>query len=78
VAVISLPAVIQNLPDALLGDTKDLSQRRCGLTLLVSCANFSIAFAFGGCAVVDRELREFQAAIRDSHRERHGEQHLGE
>jgi hypothetical protein len=27
-AVTSLPAVIQNLPDTLFGDAKDLSQRR--------------------------------------------------
>jgi hypothetical protein len=27
-AASSLPAIIQNLPDALLGDTKYLSQRR--------------------------------------------------
>jgi hypothetical protein len=32
----SLPAIIQNLPDALLGDAKDLSQRRYRLAVLVS------------------------------------------
>ena len=58
-AVTSLPAIIQNLPDALFGDAKDLSQRRYRLAFLVSCADFSIAFAFGGSAIGDRGLREF-------------------
>jgi hypothetical protein len=46
-ALTSLPAIIQNLPDALFSDAKDLSQRRYRLTLSVSCADFSITFALG-------------------------------
>jgi hypothetical protein len=74
----SLPAVIQNLPDALLRDAKNLSQRCYRLTVLMTSTNFSIAFALGGRTIGDRRLRENHAAVRDSHRERHGEQHLGE
>jgi hypothetical protein len=76
--VASLPAIFQNLPDTLLGDAKHLSQCRYRLAFFVSCADFSIPRAFEGGAIGDRELGEFEAAIRDSHRERYGEQHLGE
>lgn len=55
----SLPAIIQNLPDALLSDAKDLGQRCYRLTLLVWCADFSIAFALGKSAIGDRKLRAF-------------------
>jgi hypothetical protein len=58
-AVPSLPALIQNLPDALLGDAKDLCQRRYRLAFFVASANLSIAFAFGGSPIGYRELREF-------------------
>ena len=75
---ISLPAIVQNLPDTLLGDAKDLSQRRYRLTFLVSCANLSIAFALRESAIGDGKSGEFEAAIRDGHRECHREQHLGE
>jgi hypothetical protein len=74
----SLPAIIQDLPDALLGDAKDLSQRRYRLAFFVASADFSIAFAFGECAIGDRRLRKNHAAVRDRHRERHGEKNLGE
>jgi hypothetical protein len=77
-AVTSLPAIVQDLPDTLFGDPKDFSHSGYRLTILVSCADFSIAFAFGGRTIRNGELREFEAAIRDRHRERHGEQHLGE
>jgi hypothetical protein len=77
-AAASLPTIIQDLPDALLGNAKHLSQCRYRLTFLVSCADFSITFALGESAIGDGEMREFQAAIRDRHRERHGERHLGE
>jgi hypothetical protein len=77
-ALTSLPAIIQNLPDALFGDSKNLSQCRYRLAFLVSCADFSIAFALGESAIGNGGLREGYATIRDSHRERHGEKHLGE
>jgi hypothetical protein len=41
---------VDDLPDALLSDAKHLSQCGYGLTFFVSCANFSIARAFGGSA----------------------------
>jgi hypothetical protein len=58
-AVTSLPAVIQDLPDALFGDAKYLSECRYRLAILVAGTNFSIAFAFGGSAIGDGKLREF-------------------
>jgi hypothetical protein len=58
-ALTSLAAIILNLPDALFGDAENLSQRRYRLAVFVSCTNFSIAFAFGGCAIGDGDLREF-------------------
>jgi hypothetical protein len=47
----SLPAIIEDLPDTLLGNAKHPSQCRYRLTLLVSCADFRIPFAFGGSAI---------------------------
>jgi hypothetical protein len=58
-AVTSLPAIIQNLPDALLGDTKDLSQSGYRLAVFVAGTNFSVAFAFGRSTIGYGELREF-------------------
>jgi hypothetical protein len=58
-SAISLPATIQDLPDALLGNAKHLSQRRYRLTFLVAGTDFGIAFGFGGSAIRDGELREF-------------------
>jgi hypothetical protein len=46
-ATTSLPTIIQDLPDALLGDAKGLSQCGYRLTFLVTGADFSIARAFG-------------------------------
>jgi hypothetical protein len=69
---------VNDLPDALLSDTKHLSQGRYRFSFVVTSADFSIPRASGGGAIGDRELGEFEAAIRDSHRERYGEQHLGE
>jgi hypothetical protein len=74
----SLPAIIQDLPDALLGNAKDFGQRRYRFAFFVSCADFSIACAFAERAIGNGGLREKSAAIRDRHRERHGEQNLGE
>jgi hypothetical protein len=59
IAAISLPAIIQDLPNTLLGDAKNLSQRRYSLTFLMTGTDFSIAFALGGSAIGDGELREF-------------------
>ena len=58
-AVSSLPAIVQNLPDTLLGDAKYLNQRPYRLTFLVAGADFSIAFAFGGSTIGYGRLREF-------------------
>jgi hypothetical protein len=77
-ATTSLPAIIEDLPDALLGNAKHLSQCRYRLTFLVPCADFSIAFALEDSAIGDGGLRKNHAAIRDSHCERHGEKNLGE
>ena len=55
----SLLAIIQNLPYTLLSDTKDLSQCRYPLSVFAASTNFTIAFALGGSAVGDGELREF-------------------
>jgi hypothetical protein len=74
----SLPTIMEDLPDTLLGDAQYLSQRRYRLACLVPSADFSIACAFGGRAIGNRGLREKHAAVRDCHRERHGKQHLGE
>jgi hypothetical protein len=57
--VTSLPAIIQNLPDALLSDTKDLSQCRYRLAVFMTSADFSITFALGGSAIEYGEMREF-------------------
>jgi hypothetical protein len=57
--VTSLPAIIQNLPDTLFSDAKNFSQRGYRLTVLVSCADFSITFAFGESTIGDGRLREF-------------------
>jgi hypothetical protein len=57
--VTSLPTIIQNLPDALLGDAKNLSQRRYRLAVLVAGAYFGITFAFGERTIGDGRLREF-------------------
>jgi hypothetical protein len=77
-ALYSRATVIEDLPNPLLGDTKNLSQRRYRLTFQVTGTDFSVARALGRRAIGDRGLRENQAAIRDSHREGNGEQHLGE
>jgi hypothetical protein len=77
-AVPLLPAIIQDLPDALLSDAKHLSQRRDCLASLVTGSDFSIARAFGRSTIGDRRLRKSQAAIRDGNREYHREQNLGE
>ena len=58
-ALTSLPALIENLPDALFSNAKNLSQRRYRLAVFVASTNFSIAFAFGGSAIRDGELRDF-------------------
>jgi hypothetical protein len=58
-AVASLPAIVQNLPDTLLGDAKYLSQRRYRLASFVASMDFSITFAFGRSTIGDGELREF-------------------
>jgi hypothetical protein len=58
-SAISFTAIIQNLPDALFGDAKYLSQRRDRLTFLVTGTDLNIARAFGGSAIGDRKLREF-------------------
>jgi hypothetical protein len=69
---------MQDLPDTLLSDAKDPSQRRYRLTFLVTSTDFSIARTLGGSAIGDRRMRENQAAIRDNCRKRHGEQNLRE
>jgi hypothetical protein len=58
-AFASFPPTMDDLPDTLLGDIKYLSQRRDRLTFLVSCADFSIAFTFGGSTIGYGELRGF-------------------
>jgi hypothetical protein len=58
-ALTSLPAIIQNLPDTLLGDAEDLSQCGYRLAFSVSSADFSIARTFRGSAIGDGESREF-------------------
>jgi hypothetical protein len=70
--------LIRNLPDTLLGNAKNLSQRRYRLASFVAGTNFSIARTFGESAIGNGELRAFQAAIWDSHRERHRENNLRE
>ena len=77
-AVSSLPALIQDLPDALLSDAKHFGQRRYRHTLLVTSTDFSVTGTFGKGAIGDGRLRENQAAIRNGNRERHREQNLGE
>ena len=69
---------MNDLPDALLGDAKGVSQSGYRLTVLVTRTDFSIAFTLGRRAIGNRVLRENHAAIRDGNRECHGEKHLGE
>ena len=57
-AATSSPAIIQDLPDALLGNAKHLSQCRYRLTFFVTCADFSIACAFADGAIGDGSLRQ--------------------
>lgn len=77
-AVTSLPTIVQDLPDALLSNVKRLGQRRYRLTSLVTGTDFSVTSIFGKGTIGDGRLRENQAAIRNSHCEGYGEQHLGE
>jgi hypothetical protein len=62
-AATSLPAIIEDLPDALLGNAKHLSQCRYRLTFLASFADFRIPFAFGGSAIGNGRLRQKSVVI---------------
>ena len=62
-ATTSLPTIVQNLPDALLGDTKDLSQRRYRLAVLMASADFSIARTFVNGAIGNGRLRQKSVVI---------------
>jgi hypothetical protein len=55
----SLPTIIQNLADALLGDAENFSQSGYRFALFVAGTDFSIAFAFWGCTIGNEGLREF-------------------
>jgi hypothetical protein len=55
----SLPAIIQDLPDTLLGDAESFSQSGYRFTFFVASTNLSIALAFGGSAIGDRGAREY-------------------
>jgi hypothetical protein len=72
-AITSPPAIIQDLPDALLGNAKHFGQCRYRLTVLVSRADFSVACTFVDRTIGDGRLRQKSAAIRDRHCERHRE-----
>ena len=63
VAIFSLPAIIQDLPDALLGNAKHFSQCRYRLAFFVSCADFSIASTFAERAIRDGRLRQKSVVI---------------
>jgi Na+/H+ antiporter NhaD/arsenite permease-like protein len=52
-AATSFPTIIQDLPDALLGNAKHLSQCRYRLTFFVSCTDFSIT-----CVLLRRDFRD--------------------
>jgi hypothetical protein len=59
----SLPAIIQDLPDALLGNAKHFSQCHYRPTFLVSCADFSMACTFANRAIGDGILRQKSVVI---------------
>jgi hypothetical protein len=60
---LSLPAIVQDLPDALYSDTEHFSKGRYRLAFLVTSADFGIARAFEGRPVGDGRLRKVYAAI---------------